>query len=245
VSRQGVHAWLRRYEQGGLGALADRPRRPGTCPHQTSAQAEAAVCEMLREHPKWGPLRLAHELGKAGVNPAPSRMSVYRVLVRHGLVEPGPRKRPKDSYLQWERDEPMALWQLGIVGGAFLADGTEAKVVTGVDDYSRYCVIAAVAARATGRAVCLAFAGVGMRGPVGRHCGGFAVSGRLELASLNQQFPAGRDVLLIKALDDIRVHLSMQTERGGAFPGPLPRRFPGRGVVRHGPGAARRGPGRG
>ena len=36
----------------------------------------------------------------------------------------------------------MALWQLDIVGGAFLADGTEAKIVTGVDDHSRYCVIA-------------------------------------------------------------------------------------------------------
>ena len=117
VSRQSVHAWVRRYEQGGLGALADRPKRPDTCPHQTSAQVEAAVCEMRREHPKWGPLRLAHELGKAGVVPAPSRMSVYRVLVRHGLVEPGTRKRPKDSYLRWERDEPMALWQLDIVGG--------------------------------------------------------------------------------------------------------------------------------
>ena len=113
---------------------------------------------MRREHPKWGPLRLAHELAKAGVIPVPSRMSVYRVLVRHGLIEPGPRKRPKDSYLRWERDEPMALWQLDIVGGVFLADGTEAKVVTGVDDHSRYCVIACVVARATGRAVCLAFA---------------------------------------------------------------------------------------
>jgi transposase InsO family protein len=158
VSRQSVHAWVRRYEQGGLGALADRPKRPDTCPHQTSAQVEAAVCEMRREHPKWGPVRLAHELARAGVVPVPSRMSVYRVLVRHGLVEPGPRKRPKDSYLRWERDEPMALWQLDIVGGVFLADGTEAKVVTGVDDHSRYCVIASVVARATGRAVCLAFA---------------------------------------------------------------------------------------
>jgi hypothetical protein len=91
--------------------------------------------------------------------PAPSRMSAYRVLVRHGLIEPGPRKRPKDSYLRWERDEPMALWQMDIVGGAFLADGTEAKIVTGVDDHSRYCVICQVVARPTGRAVCLAFAG--------------------------------------------------------------------------------------
>ena len=90
--------------------------------------------------------------------PVPSRISVHRVLVRRGLIEPAPRKRPRHSYLRWERDEPMALWQMDIVGGMFLADGTEAKVVTGVDDHSRYCVIASVVARATGRAVCLAFA---------------------------------------------------------------------------------------
>ncbi|CCH19829.1 Putative transposase, integrase domain [Micromonospora lupini str. Lupac 08] len=52
----------------------------------------------------------------------------------------------------------MELWQMDIVGGIQLADGGEAKVVTGVDDHSRFCVIAAVVRRATGRAVCLAFA---------------------------------------------------------------------------------------
>ena len=30
VSRQSVHSWLRCYEQNGLGALADRSRRPGS-----------------------------------------------------------------------------------------------------------------------------------------------------------------------------------------------------------------------
>jgi transposase InsO family protein len=158
VARQSVHSWVRRYEQGGLGGLMDRSRRPESSPAQVSAEIEAVVCEMRREHPRWGPVRLAHEVKRAGANPVPSRMSVYRVLVRHGLIEPQPRKRPKDSYVRWERDTPMALWQLDIVGGVFLADGTEAKVVTGVDDHSRYCVICQVVVRAGGRAVCLAFA---------------------------------------------------------------------------------------
>jgi transposase InsO family protein len=158
VSRQSVHAWLRRYDQGGLGGLMDRSRRPQSCPHQVSAQIEIMVCELRREHPRWGPLILAHALAKAGVSPVPSRMSIHRVLVRHGLVIPRPRKRPKDSYVRWEREAPMALWQLDIVGGAFLADGTEAKIVTGLDDHSRYCVICQVVTRPTGRAVCLAFA---------------------------------------------------------------------------------------
>src|SRR5918998_4993200 len=45
---------------------------------------------------------------------------------------------------------------MDIVGGAMLADGREARAVTGVDDHSRFCVIAAVVPRATGRAACLA-----------------------------------------------------------------------------------------
>jgi transposase InsO family protein len=158
VSRQSVHAWIRRYADGGLGGLMDRSRRPESCPHQVSTEIEAVVCELRREHPRWGPRRIVHELGRAGVSPVPSRMSVYRVLVRHGFIAPQPRKRPKSSFVRWEREEPMALWQLDIVGGVFLVDGTEAKIVTGVDDHSRYCVICQVVVRATGRAVCLAFA---------------------------------------------------------------------------------------
>jgi hypothetical protein len=46
---------------------------------------------------------------------------------------------------------------MDIVGGVILADGPEAKVVTGVNDHSRFCVIATVVARPTGRAVCAAF----------------------------------------------------------------------------------------
>ncbi len=49
----------------------------------------------------------------------------------------------------------MALWQMDIVGGVYVAsprgEPVEAKVVTGVDDDSRYCVIAAVVPRASGR----------------------------------------------------------------------------------------------
>ena len=43
------------------------------------------------------------------------------------------------------------------MGQVFLADGTELKVITGVDDHSRFCVIAQLVERPTGRAVCAAF----------------------------------------------------------------------------------------
>jgi transposase InsO family protein len=158
VSRQTLHKWLARYRDDGLGGLIDRPRRPMSSPWQSPPEIEAAVCEMRREHPRWGPLRLAHELARVGMAPVPSRMTVYRILVRHGLIEARKRGRRREDYKRWERDAPMALWQLDIVGGVFLADGQEVKVVTGVDDHSRFCVIAHACLRATGRAVCLAFA---------------------------------------------------------------------------------------
>jgi hypothetical protein len=43
----------------------------------------------------------------------------------------------------------MELWQMEVVGGVHLADGTEVKVVTGIDDNSRFVVSAKVVARAT------------------------------------------------------------------------------------------------
>jgi hypothetical protein len=52
----------------------------------------------------------------------------------------------------------MELWQMDVVGGVLLADGTECKVLTGIDDHSRYCVCAGVLVRATARAVCGFFA---------------------------------------------------------------------------------------
>lgn len=47
---------------------------------------------------------------------------------------------------------------MDIVGGVRLADGSEAKVVTGVDDHSRFCVSALVVQRATARPTCEALA---------------------------------------------------------------------------------------
>ena len=43
---------------------------------------------------------------------------------------------------------------MDVVGGIHLADGVEVKVVTGIDDNSRFVICAKVVARATARPVC-------------------------------------------------------------------------------------------
>jgi transposase InsO family protein len=157
VSRQAVHRWLRRYQQGGLDALADRSHRPRGCPHQLAATVEARLCELRRTHPGWGPRRLGHELARQQITPLPSRATIYRVLVRNGLVEPQARRRAKTAWRRWQRELPMQLWQMDVMGGLQLAGGGEAKLVTGIDDHSRFCVAAGVVGRATARAVCRVF----------------------------------------------------------------------------------------
>jgi len=56
----------------------------------------------------------------------------------------------------------MALWQMDIVGGVRLVDGSEAKIVSGIDDHSRFVISAYVVARATAKPVCDAL-GLAMR----------------------------------------------------------------------------------
>src|SRR3954463_10407608 len=154
VSRQTVHSWLGKYAAQGLAALVDRSSRPRSCPHQMGPVVEARIVELRREHPGWGPRTLEHRLGKEGVAPVPGRTSIYRALVRHGLITPQARKRKRADYKRWERSRAMELWQMDIVGGVRLVDGSEAKIVSGIDDHSRFVVSARVVARATARPVC-------------------------------------------------------------------------------------------
>jgi len=74
VSRQAVHAWIARYEAGGLSALADRSHRPVSCPHQIDPETEAEICELRRQHP-------GGDLGGSSTS-SPGRGSIRSRLAR-------------------------------------------------------------------------------------------------------------------------------------------------------------------
>ncbi len=154
VTRQTVHTWLRRYASSGVAGLVDKTSKPESCPHQMTPVVEARIVEMRRTHPGWGPRTIRTHLAREDITPLPGRSSIYRALVRHRLLDPTPRKRARSDYKRWERSKTMELWQMDIVGRFYLTDGTEVKVVTGVDDHSRYCVCARIVARATAKPVC-------------------------------------------------------------------------------------------
>ena len=139
MSRQSVYSWRDRYQAGGIDGLRDASRRPRTSPSRLPAEVEALVCELRRAHPRWGARRIAWEAAQRGAERAPSRSTVHRVLERNGLVVPQ-AQRHKRKYKRWQRETPMALWQLDLVGGIYLADGRECKLLSGIDDHSRFVV---------------------------------------------------------------------------------------------------------
>ena len=154
VSRQTLHAWLVRYEAEGLDGLVDRSHRPARCPHQMPADVEAVLLELRRSRPYWGPRRLVFELARRRVTPVPSESAAYRALLRAGMIDPHLRDRRSRKWKRWERGAPMELWQMDVVGGFPLADGSSAKALTGIDDHSRMCVCARLMAAERTRAVC-------------------------------------------------------------------------------------------
>ena len=134
--------------------LVDGSHRPLSSPQQMPAQVEAAVLEARRKHPSWGPRRIAVEVSRSGEGLAVTESSVYRCLRRAGLVELDGRRRRKREWKRWERGRPNELWQMDTVGGFLIADGTQAKALTGIDDHSRFCVSAKLMPRERTRLVC-------------------------------------------------------------------------------------------
>ncbi|MGW7318259.1 IS481 family transposase [Streptomyces sp. NPDC054865] len=152
TSRQALRSWRRRFEQEGIPGLLDRSRRPRNSPTRLSAEVEAEICELHRRHPRWGARQISHELAGQGLESAPSGATVHRVLSRNGLVRVQEQRHPR-KYRRWQREAPMHLWQMDLVGGVPPTDGRECKMVTGIDEHPRFVMIASVAAVPSARAV--------------------------------------------------------------------------------------------
>lgn len=58
ISRKTGYKWVQRYEEHGAAGLNDRARRPHTCPHITDPAITAAIIQVRKKHPSWGPKKI-------------------------------------------------------------------------------------------------------------------------------------------------------------------------------------------
>jgi transposase InsO family protein len=156
VSKTQVYEWLARRRAEGLGGLAPRSRRPVTSPTRVPAPVEDEIVRLRRDRPRWGAKKIRARLVSTGW-PEPSVSTVHRVLVRRGLVTPGPRRcPPPGGWTRFTRPCCNDLWQIDATRHP-LADGGGYWVVDLVDDHSRYLLAAQAAPAATGDAAWAAF----------------------------------------------------------------------------------------
>lgn len=160
ISRSTVYKWLRRYDEGGEAALADRSSRPMRMPHRTAERVEHKVLAARRRR-KRGAVALAAELG---LNPS----TVGRVLARYGVphlcaIDPITGEAVRSSRRspnRYEHPVPGAMVHIDVkklgripAGGGWRLHGRDAAVSvanrhkktqigydyvhTAIDDYTR------------------------------------------------------------------------------------------------------------
>ena len=100
VSKSAFYKWKLRYAVDGLEGLGVRSRRPLSSPSQTAAGVEDDIVRLRKDLGDAGldagPDTIRWHLQRTGVA-VPSTATVWRILVRRGLVIPQPRKRPRTS----------------------------------------------------------------------------------------------------------------------------------------------------
>ena len=95
ISRKTAYKWIDRHEEEGANGLANRSRRPLSCPHETPQRIVDAVLEARRHHPRWGAKKLLRILRRKDPRETwPARTTVCDLLKRHDLI-PKMRRRPR------------------------------------------------------------------------------------------------------------------------------------------------------
>ena len=197
ISRQTYYRYRRRYLAEGLQGLEDRSRRPLQPANQISAELELGICEMRKDHPRWGARRIRTELTRAGIDP-PAVSTVHQVLVRNGLVAVQPSRRPRADK-RFEREIANDLWQIDATE-IVCVDDTKASVMDLIDDHSRYLLAAMAGPAATGELAWDAFEMAASRYGLPRQVlsdNGLCFTGRLH----------GTEVMFEKSLDDLGVEM--------------------------------------
>jgi len=139
ISRDTFYRYRARLEAEGFPGLLPRSSRPRSSPARTPVGMVELIlakrAELEKEGWDHGARSIHARLKRAGVE-VPSARTVHRVLVRAGLIEPQPAKRPRSSFKRFEHPAPNACWQLDGTEWA-LADGAEACILRLTDDHAR------------------------------------------------------------------------------------------------------------
>lgn len=128
VTIRTLQRWSRRLEKGDWD-LTDNSTRPNAVHRKITSDVESEVIR-IREETGWGEHKIADYVSQI------SHASIYRILNKHKLCNPNPRRKKRIKYIRWQRKHPNSLWQMDISD-----QKVKNKYCFGIiDDCSRNCV---------------------------------------------------------------------------------------------------------
>ena len=141
ISRKTGYKIFNRYKDCGLEGLTDRSRRPYRQANKLPFQVERLIVQLRQEHTTWGAPKIREKLRRRHADIAlPAVSTIHAVLVRHGLVPPGPRRRrhkAQGTPLS-KPHRPNDLWCADYKGEFMLANRRYCYPLTITDFASRY-----------------------------------------------------------------------------------------------------------
>lgn len=148
ISRDTFYRWKRRVDAVGIAGLLDRSTVPIGQPRRITPELEELICSLRRGHPRWGARTIRSRMIRGGLQP-PSIPTIHRALKRNDLVNPQPRKKPRSTFIRFERPVPNDLWQMDDTE-VELNSGERVKVLSIIDDHARFLLATAVCTQVTG-----------------------------------------------------------------------------------------------
>lgn len=144
VAAETIRSWVRRYRNGGLEALSDKPRPQRGVAALTAEQVEL-VCALKREVPERSLDRIIKIIEGMGMveRGVVRRSTLHRVLRKHGLSQRACRIPDAQDLDRFEADHPNDLWQSDMLTGPWLPDPQRpgkmrrAYLYAFLDDHSR------------------------------------------------------------------------------------------------------------
>jgi putative transposase len=142
VSRRIGYKWLARFAEDGRRGLADRSRRPHTCPTAIRVPIAELLCEFRRLHPDWGARKLVRVLRDRHpeIEDWPAASTTAELLARRGLVRRRRRRRPHQhpGVVPIVTHAPNDLWTADFKGQCRTGNGVYCYPLTIADQHTRF-----------------------------------------------------------------------------------------------------------
>mgnify|MGYP000227005907 CR=1 FL=1 len=105
VSKRTLQRWNKKHNETEWD-LKDNSKKPKNIHRKITFEIETKIVS-IRNKTGWGEHKIASFVNL-------SHSAIYKVLRKHNLTNPNPRRKKRLKYIRWQRKHPNSLWQMDV-----------------------------------------------------------------------------------------------------------------------------------